>query len=544
MTISSPTRAERRTWPRWRSRRALTGVGGVLGVVLLALAFGGSLRARSVADLAVPPSAAPVEIAARFGGVSPQGQSTGFAVAADGTLAVVDRGRQVVIRLDANGARLAEWGPRFGPGLVGQDLVGIAADGDGWWLLDRGALHILRLDNRGQAQPDRTLDLVPLSTYGPNGLATNGRGNLYVADTGRNRILVFNAGGPLTGSIGDAGSDLGKLKQPMFLAFAPDGALFVSDWENARIQRFDADRRATNAWPAPVHAWGVAVDSLGRVFIPDADSRVVRMFGPDGSQLAEFGGAGSSPIPLESPSQVAVSPEASRLWVLGSDGLARIELSAYADVRPSPPVQPVNVPLAVAGGALLVATLGATVRSRPRPWLRRDDNEGPSPQRATSRPSSSGPRVSRAGLALLALGAVEAIAAELYVAGSAAKSDPWPRLAALLLASLIFAVGAALSARARPWRWISEWHRSAEHVSQRVTDLGLASGLLAAGLAAGAAATWWLGGFQTPAATRSALLWLAALLVSVAVLSMGARLTRASLWTLVPWLLFALAFAP
>jgi hypothetical protein len=416
MTISSPTRAERRTWPRWRSRKALIGVGGVLGVVLLALAFSGSVPARSIAGLALPPNAAPVEIAARFGGVSPQGQSTGFAVAADGTLAVVDRGRQVVIRLDANGARLAEWGPRFGQGLVGQDLVGIAADGDGWWLLDRGALHILRLDNRGQAQPDRTLDLVPLSTYGPNGLATNGHGNLYVADTGRNRVLVFNAGGPLTGSIGGTGSDLGKLKQPMFLAFAPDGALFVSDLENARIQRFDADRRATNAWPAPVHAWGVAVDSLGRVFIPDADSRVVRMFGPDGSQLAEFGGAGSSPIPLESPSQVAASPDATRLWVLGSDGLARIDLSGYADVRPGPPAQPVNVPLAVVGGALLVASMGATVRSRPRPWLRRDDNEGPLPVRATSRPSSSGPRVSRAGLALLALGAVEAIAAELYVA--------------------------------------------------------------------------------------------------------------------------------
>src|SRR5918911_5297229 len=172
MTISSPTRAERRTGPRWRSRNALIGVGAVLGVVLLALAFGGSVPARPAAGPAVSPSAPPVEIAARFSGVSPQGQSTGFAVAADGTLAVVDRGRQVVIRLDANGERLAEWGPRFGPGIVGQDLVGIAADGDGWWLLDRAALHVLRLDSRGQAQPDRTLDLVPLGTYGPNGLAT------------------------------------------------------------------------------------------------------------------------------------------------------------------------------------------------------------------------------------------------------------------------------------------------------------------------------------------------------------------------------------
>src|ERR671932_1382208 len=377
MTIEAPPRSVTRSRPRWRSRKALIGVGAVLGVVLLALAFAGSVPARPLAGLAASPSAAPVEVAARFGGVSPPGQSTGFAAAADGTLAVVDRGRQVVIRLDANGERQAEWGPRFGPGIVGQDLVGITADGDGWWLLDRGALHILRLDNRGQAQPERTLDLVPLGTYGPNGLATNGRGSLYVADTGRNRILVFNAGGPLTGSIGDTGSDLGKLKQPMFLAFAPDGALFVSDWENARIERFDADRHATNAWPLSAHAWGIAVDSLGRVFVPDADDRVVRMFAPEGSLLAEFGGAGSSPIPLESPSQVAVSPDATRLWVLGSNGLARIDLSAYADARPTSPAQPVNVPLALVGGALLVAVVGVTVRSRPQSLRRREESEAP-----------------------------------------------------------------------------------------------------------------------------------------------------------------------
>src|SRR5919202_2129300 len=377
MTTETPPRSATSPRPPVRSRTVLVVTGGVVGALLLALAFAGALPPRPGGGQVAPAGGAAVEIRDRFGPVTPPGQSTGFAVAADGTLAVVDRGRQVVIRLDADGQRQAEWGPRFGPGLDAQDLVGIAADRDGWWLLDRGALRILRLDGRGQAQPDRTPNLAPLATYCPNGLATNDRGNLYVADTGRNRILVFNAGGPFTGSIGDGGSDLGKLKQPMFLAFAPDGALFVSDWENARVERFDADRHATNAWPLSAHAWGIAVDSLGRVFVPDADDRVVRMFAPEGSLLAEFGGAGSSPIPLESPSQVAVSPDATRLWVLGSNGLARIDVSAYADARPTSPAQPVNVPLALVGGALLVAVVGVTVRSRPQSLRRREESEAP-----------------------------------------------------------------------------------------------------------------------------------------------------------------------
>jgi 4-amino-4-deoxy-L-arabinose transferase-like glycosyltransferase len=537
MTISSPSPPATRARPRW-----LIPASAVLGMLLLALALGDSVRARLAAAPAGPRDPAPVEVVARLGGVSPQGQSTGFAVANDGTLAVVDRGRQVVIRLDANGERQAEWGPRFGPGLVGQDLVGIAADGDGWWLLDRAALHVLRLDNRGQAQPDRTLDLVPLATYGPNGLATNGRGNLYVADTGRNRILVFNAGGPFTGSIGEGGSDLGKLKQPMFMAFAPDGALFVSDWENERIQRFDADRHATNAWPLPGHAWGVAVDSLGRVFVPDAESRVVRMFGPDGSPLAEFGGAGSAPIPLAAPSQVAVSPDARWLWVLGSDGLARIDLSGYADVRPPPPAQPANTPLAVIGAMLLALAAGAAVRPRWQLPLCVAASEAPA--MAAPRAPESARITSIAGAALLALGAVEAIAAEWYVADPSARSDPWPRLGALAAASLIFATGVALSARARPGRWISAWPRSAEYAAPSVSDLGMASAILATGLAVAAATTWWLGHFQTPEATRGALFWLAALLVVVAVLSIRARLPRPSVWTLLPWGVFVLALVP
>src|SRR5262249_3277832 len=150
-------------------------------------------------------------------------------------------------------------------------------------------LRILRLDAQGRAQPERTIDLSPLATYGPNGLAADGRGGLYMADTGRDRVVVFNSNGAMVAAIGDAGAELGKFKQPMFLAFGPDGGFYVSDWENSRVERFDADGHATNAWPLPTHAWGIAVDDAGRVFVPDGDHKLVRMFAPDGSLLAEIG---------------------------------------------------------------------------------------------------------------------------------------------------------------------------------------------------------------------------------------------------------------
>ena len=221
--------------PRWLSRNVILAADAIFGLVLIALGVGGRLFGGAAAvapsGLNQTPS---FEIAAQFGGLHPPGQTTGFAVARDGSMAVADRGRQVVIHLNGSGKPQAEWGPNFGPGVDAKDLVGVAADGDGWAVLDRGALRILRLNAQGQAQPDRTIDLTRLETYGPNGLAGDGHDNLYMADTGRDRIVTFNASGVMAGSFGDAGTDLGKFKQPMAVAFAPDGSFFVADWENAR----------------------------------------------------------------------------------------------------------------------------------------------------------------------------------------------------------------------------------------------------------------------------------------------------------------------
>ena len=223
----------------------------------------------------------------------PGGQTTGFGVAADGSLAVVDRGRQRVIRLDPTGALLAEWGPRFEADADAEDLNGIAASGSDWYLLDRGRARILQLDQSGRAI--HSIDLQALGTYGPNGLAADARGNIYLADTGSSRILMFSPSGALVRTIGTAGTGLGQLKQPMALSFGPDGGMFVTDFENSRVEHWDAGLQPTHAWPLTGHAWGVAVDARDRVFVPDADHNLVRMFSPQGDLLAEIGGQPASP---------------------------------------------------------------------------------------------------------------------------------------------------------------------------------------------------------------------------------------------------------
>ena len=486
----------------------------VFGLVLLAIAFAGLVR-----GLAPTPttrgSPGPPQLVEQFGSIMPPGQSTGFAVAHDGSLAVVDRGRKTILRLDANGRPQDEWSV---PGAI--DLVGLAQAADGWYILDRGALHILHLDAQGEVQPDRTIDLSTRETYGPNGLAVDASGNVYMADTGRDRLVIFNSNGAMVSTIGDAGTDLGKFKQPMFLAFAPDGSFYVSDWENSRIQRFNSDRQATNAWPLAVHAWGIAVDGLGRIFVPDDDHRLVRMYGPDGSLLAQIGADPAAAIPVDGISQVGVSPDGSRLWVLGNDGLALVDLTPYGGLRPAA-AEPVRVPLAILGGLLLLVAAAGALWTRPRPRL-----------------TLPHPRI--AAPLLLLVGALGGVVAQLSLQTDAAKAEPWPRMAALAVFSLIFAAGAVLT---RPWRWVREWPCAQSACRSKVDVKALAFVPPVVVLGAIAAWVWSHGSFQTSDATRAALVWLASLVLTLGALLSNAR-ARPSVRSLIPLALFAVALVP
>ncbi len=530
------------------SRRVLLVTDALFGIGLIGAAFVGALASpRPQSPTAVPQP----ELVQRFGGIGPPGQAIGFSIGSDGTLGVVDRGRNLVLHLDADGRPLGEWGPRFGGDLEAQDLVGLAANQDGWYVLDRGAQRIVHLDATGQAEPWRTIDLQPLATYGPNGLAVDARGNVYVADTGRDRILVFDERGRPLNSIGDSGTDLGKLKQPMGLAFAPDGAMFVADWENNRVERFDAGGTATTVWPLPTHAWGLAVDRQGRVYAPDGDSKLVRAFSADGELLFELGS--DPPLPVEFPSQVAVSPDGSSLWILGVDALARVDLRPFASVRGSDASATVRWPLAAAGLVLLavagIASTGRRLRRTPRPGMERPAAPRIEPSARLQSPpvGRSAPLLLGSGMVLFAIATLGAVVAGFRLAEPLAQADPWPRMALLTVSSLVWAIGVALTAYARPLHFVTAWTQYCADGGQRLRrEYAIAGALGATVCAAVAGVMWWTQPFQTPEATRAALLWLLAIGIAIAVTARACTWRRHSLsvWTVIPWLLFGLALAP
>ena len=136
----------------------------------------------------------------------------------------------------------------------------------------------------------------------PRGIAVDGEGNLFVADTYNNRvrkvdrdgIITTVAGSGLSGFGGDGGPAAeAPLFWPIGLALDNEGNLYISDRGNNRIRRVDRDgiittfagngefefrgdgglaTEAALRWPL-----GIAVDLQGNLFFADSYNRRVRM---------------------------------------------------------------------------------------------------------------------------------------------------------------------------------------------------------------------------------------------------------------------------
>jgi DNA-binding beta-propeller fold protein YncE len=265
----------------------------------------------------------------RVGSGAPPGGDLAFLAAEpNGNLLVSDRARKSILRFDPSGHLLSEWGPRLGDTELSEP-AGVAVQGGAYYVIDRGLPRVFRLDDSGRVL--NTFSLEAQGVYGLNGLAIDSSDNLYVSDTGRNRILVLAPTGGVVKQFGRGGSGLGEFTQPMMLAFLPDGSSVVADWENSRLEHFDATFNALDAWSLGFHPWGVAVDQYGRIYTADTEKRRVVAYTPRGDVLGEMGGPSGGLSIDVSPRQVAVGPGLPvTLYALGSEGVARLDLENTA----------------------------------------------------------------------------------------------------------------------------------------------------------------------------------------------------------------------
>jgi len=123
---------------------------------------------------------------------------------------------------------------------------------------------------------------------------------LYVVDSARHQVAVYDQGGGVLDRWGHAGSQDGEFNFPTHIAWGEAGTLLVTDALNFRIQAFDSNGRflwkfgrhgdGSGDFAAPK---GVGSDRAGNVLVVDALFDAVQIFARDGSLLLAFGATGS-----------------------------------------------------------------------------------------------------------------------------------------------------------------------------------------------------------------------------------------------------------
>jgi sugar lactone lactonase YvrE len=278
-------------------------------------------------------------------------QPTGVAVGSGGDIYVADSGNNTIRRVTAQGAVTTLAGTAGtggltdgtgGAGLFNQPY-GIAIDGSGnLFVTDFGNALVRKVTQGGVVTTIAGLGATPGHVDGdgstarfnqPTGIAIDGSGNLYVADSGNDTIRKVTQSGSVTTIAGTA------------------GAVGSADGMGAAA-RFNGPR-------------GIAVDGSGNLYVADAGNSAIRKITPAGAvttlagkpgNFANVEGTGSAAI-FDAPAGIAVDSGGS-LYV--SEELADVISKGAAATVSGPVLSEQPQSQTIANGTTVVFNAGSS----------------------------------------------------------------------------------------------------------------------------------------------------------------------------------------
>ncbi|MGI0088357.1 MAG: 6-bladed beta-propeller [Nitrosotalea sp.] len=240
----------------------------------------------------------------------------GIALDKSGNVYALDADGTQVIEFSSDGSFMKRWGS-FCNIFTGKDCID--PDGSGPFALGDGQFK------------------------DPNGIAIDNSGNVYVTDTGNNRVEIFDSSGHFFYKFGTNGNGDGQFSDAIGIAVGNDGSLYVVDQNNDRVEIFNITYGNATSAPnnvlttpptapvpiietqPPVPAWfvssfgspgsktgqfsfpqGIALDGSGNVYVVENANNRVEKFDSKGNYISTIGSSGSGNGQFSSPTGIAV----------------------------------------------------------------------------------------------------------------------------------------------------------------------------------------------------------------------------------------------
>ena len=146
---------------------------------------------------------------------------------------------------------------------------------------------------------------------------------LYVCDRGNSRVQKFSISRPsFISKFGHSGE--GQLSNPCGICTDPEGKVYVADSVKHLIYVFNGDESFAYSFPCQQGPWGMAFDHQGRLHVAASSSNCISVFSPQGKQLTSYGtGTLNNPagIAIDGAGYIAISESGggSRLWIFSPD---------------------------------------------------------------------------------------------------------------------------------------------------------------------------------------------------------------------------------
>jgi DNA-binding beta-propeller fold protein YncE len=176
----------------------------------------------------------------------------------------------------------------------------ILANNDGSaWVVAYGSNEIVKIDVNGVIR-DRKRG--PLNGFDrPYDLVRGLDGRMYVSEYRGGRVSILSSNGDWLAYVGSLGIGAGQFVGPQHLTIDEDGYLYVVDYGNMRISKFDPDGvfilsfgLRSAVFPGFISPTGIAAGN-GRIYVADnADnaSKSIYMFDPNGNYLGRLAADG------------------------------------------------------------------------------------------------------------------------------------------------------------------------------------------------------------------------------------------------------------